>query len=157
MTPNDRTRPIGGLAAAPCRRGLIMTLRKILAVDDDPDARSLLAIALSTIGGFDARICGSAQDAMATLDEFSPDLILLDDRMPGTDGEQALRMFRGRSDGCTLPCIFLTAMSHPKNVERLSALGAISVVRKPFDPMTLGDQIRETYRQAIPSAEVKRT
>lgn len=126
-----------------------MILSKILVVDDDPDARNLLDIALSTVAGFEVLVCSSAREADAAIDGFGPDLVLLDDRMPGADGAKTLELLRERTANPALPVIFLTAMADQRNIERLSASGAICVVRKPFDPLTLGAELHEIYRRAV--------
>ena len=119
-----------------------MTRQKILCVDDDPDTRNLLTIALSTVAGFDALVCGSAREAIAALPGFRPDLVLLDDRMPGAGGAETMELLKEQVHGRDVPVVFLTAMADRRNIERLSALGARAVLTKPFDPMTLGEEIR---------------
>jgi len=124
-----------------------MALQRILCVDDDPDVRTLLEIGLSLVAGFDVVTCGSAREAAGAIEEFAPDLVILDDRMPITGGERTMKILQERSGLNDIPTIFLTALARPEDVDRLSACGAIAVISKPFDPMTLGDEIRRTYKQ----------
>jgi CheY-like chemotaxis protein len=72
-----------------------------------------------------------------------PDVILLDVVMPQMDGPSTLARIRTMSDHEHIPVIFMTARTQPQERSRYLALGAIGVISKPFDPMTLGQQIRD--------------
>ncbi|NWO05147.1 MAG: response regulator [Alteromonadaceae bacterium] len=117
-------------------------LNRILYVEDDPDIRAVAELALVDVGGFETCLCESGQQALAQIDDFEPDLVLLDVMMPGMDGPQTLQALRNRPEGLKVPAVFMTARLQPSEVEEYRAMGAIGVIPKPFDPMTLGDQIR---------------
>ncbi|PPK52576.1 response regulator [Marinobacter persicus] len=116
---------------------------RVLYVEDDPDIRAVAELALVDVAGFEARLCESGQQALEQVDDFHPDLVLLDVMMPGMDGPETLRALQERPGGLPVPAVFMTARLQPEEIEEYRAMGAIGVIPKPFDPMTLGDQIRE--------------
>lgn len=118
-------------------------VNRVLYVEDDPDIRAVAELALVDVGGFEALVCESGQQALAQVDDFNPDLILLDVMMPGMDGPETLQALKERPAGLPAPAVFMTARLQPAEVAEYRAMGAIGVIPKPFDPMTLGDQIRE--------------
>ena len=118
-------------------------VNRILYVEDDPDIRAVAELALVDVAGFEALLCDSGREALAEIDDFAPDLVLLDVMMPGMDGPQTLQALQERPGGLSVPTVFMTARLQPSEVEEYQAMGAIGVIPKPFDPMTLGDQIRD--------------
>ncbi len=74
-------------------------------------------------------------------------MIILDYRMPEMNGEEVLTALRETKIGRDLPVIFMTASLMPKHVGRLRELGALDVLAKPFDPITLADQVKEIWRK----------
>ena len=74
-----------------------------------------------------------------------PQLILLDVMMPGMDGPQTLTELRKLSCMKGVPIVFMTAKAQTQEVAAYRDLGAAGVIIKPFDPMTLSDQIREIW------------
>jgi two-component system OmpR family response regulator len=121
------------------------SLNRILLVEDDPDIQTVTSLALASFGGFDVRICGSAQEAVACAEQFRPDLILLDVMMPGMDGLAALMALRSIPATADVPIVFLTARVQPQEVERYRELGSIAVIPKPFEPTALADTIRAIW------------
>jgi CheY-like chemotaxis protein len=71
----------------------------------------------------------------------TPDLILVDMMMPGMDGMAALAELRASEELKHVPVIFMTAKVQKGEVERYLLAGALGVVSKPFDPMTLPKEI----------------
>ena len=122
-----------------------MTLQKILLVEDEPDIRAVAQLALEAIGGFTVRLCEGGEAALAALPEFAPDLVLLDVMMPGMDGPATLAALRALPQGGDVPVIFMTAKVQQAEIEGYRRLGAIGVVAKPFDPMTLADTLRRLW------------
>jgi CheY-like chemotaxis protein len=119
-----------------------MPIREILLVDDEADIRTIAWISLTRIGGWNARVASSGAEALAMAREQRPDLVLLDVMMPELDGPETLRRLRampGRSD---VPVIFLTAKAMAHDDVRLRGLGAVGVLTKPFDPLTLPQQVQ---------------
>src|SRR4051794_27312982 len=85
------------------------TLRRILFVEDDPDIQTVARMALEALGGFTVLACNSGAEALAKVDGFVPDLVLLDVMMPGMDGPTTLEALRKRSTCREVPVVFMTA------------------------------------------------
>lgn len=119
----------------------IPPLHRILFVEDDPDIQMIAQLALESIGGFQVCACSSGAEALARAPAFAPDLILLDVMMPAMDGPETLGRLRAMSATATTPVIFMTAKVQRHEVSQYLALGAIDVIAKPFDPMTLAAAI----------------
>jgi CheY-like chemotaxis protein len=123
-------------------------LRRILYVEDDPDIRTVAELSLETLGGFELLLCESGEQAVAGAEAFQPDLILLDVMMPGMDGPATLTALRNIDSIATLPFVFMTAKVQAAEINEYKAMGAADVIPKPFDPMTLPDQIFAIWRKA---------
>ncbi len=123
----------------------MMKLQRILYVEDEPDIQVVAKLALEMVGGFQVMICSDGQQALDTVDSFAPDLILLDVMMPGMDGPTTLQNLRANPATASIPVIFLTAKVQPNEVAQYQALGALNVIAKPFDPMTLAAQVQKIW------------
>lgn len=121
-------------------------LQKILYVEDEPDIQTVAAMALESLGGFELLICSSGDEALAKAPSFAPDMILLDVMMPGMDGPTLLKALRSMPKLTSTPVVFMTAKVQPQELAHYRSLGALDVIHKPFDPMTLTDQVRDIWR-----------
>jgi len=121
-------------------------LSRILYVEDEPDIQQVARMALEMVGGYTVHVCSSGQEAVDTAAEFAPDLILLDVMMPGMDGPTTLKALREISSLALTPVAFMTAKVQPNEIQEYIDLGAISVIPKPFDPMTLSAQVAEVWQ-----------
>jgi len=117
-------------------------MTRILYVDDDSDIREVALMALELDGGLEVRACASGADALVEAPIFKPALILLDVMMPQMDGPTTLAGLRADPRTADIAVVFITARTQTAEVERLKTLGALGVIPKPFDPMTLADQAR---------------
>jgi CheY-like chemotaxis protein len=124
---------------------------RILHVDDQPDIRGIVKLALGKLGGFNVLSCSSGEDALAAAPGFAPELLLIDMNMPGMDGMALLTRFR--EAGVGVPAIFFTARINPSDLERYRAAGAIGTLSKPFDPLKLGRQITQIWMENHPAQE----
>jgi CheY-like chemotaxis protein len=121
---------------------------KIMYVDDEEDIRTVVEFALEDEEDFELKFCSSGQEALDAVDEYRPDLILLDVMMPAMDGPTTMRMLYETKGMAQVPVAFVTAKVHPAEVATLMDLGAIAVIAKPFDPMLLADQVRELLERS---------
>jgi CheY-like chemotaxis protein len=120
-------------------------LRRILFVEDDPDIQVVATLALESLGGFTVLACGSGAEALARFDELAPDLVLLDVMMPGMDGPATLAALRRRYGG-GVPVVFMTARVQAHEIAQYREMGAVDVIAKPFDPMTLAATVQAIWR-----------
>jgi two-component system, OmpR family, response regulator len=120
-------------------------LHRILYVEDEPDIQEIARLALETVGGLEVRICGSGQEALEVAEEYDPDLILLDVMMPGMDGPTTLAALREIPSLANKPMVFMTAKVQPHEVRHYHEIGAMEVIAKPFNPMTLAAQVRAVW------------
>jgi two-component system, OmpR family, response regulator len=119
------------------------TALTVLHVDDEDDIREVAAFALELDPGVSLISAASGEAAMSALDGgLRPDVILLDVMMPQLDGPGTLARLRERPDHQQTPVIFMTARAQSGEVEHYRALGALDVIIKPFDPMTLAKDVR---------------
>ena len=123
-------------------------LKRILYVEDEPDIQAVAKLALEAIGGFTVEICSSGQEALDKAPSWAPQLILMDVMMPGMDGPSTLKKMREIPSLSATPVIFMTAKVQPPEVQEYKAIGALDVIPKPFDPMTLAAHVSRIWAQA---------
>lgn len=120
-------------------------LSRILYVEDEPDIQMVARLALETVGGFTVEVCSSGSEALGKIAAFRPQLILLDVMMPGMDGPTTLGKLRELPEFAATPVIFMTAKVQPGEVASYKLLGAVDVIPKPFDPMSLASTVQDIW------------
>lgn len=123
-------------------------LERILYVEDEPDIQAVAKLALEAVGGFTVEICSSGQEALDKAPSWAPQLILMDVMMPGMDGPSTYRKIREIPSLCNTPVIFMTAKVQPSEMLEYEAMGALGVIPKPFDPMTLASNVNAVWARA---------
>lgn len=119
---------------------------QLLHVDDDESIRALIEMAFSLAAEGEVRSAASGAAALEMLESgYRPDVMLLDVMMPEMDGPGVLGRVRALPGHGKTPVIFMTARARTQEHERLMAMGAIGVVTKPFDPLTLASVIRSMF------------
>ena len=120
---------------------------RVLIVDDDADTVGLLSAAMRQIG-FTPLVAADGYEALALARRHRPDLILLDLRLPGMDGYEAVTHLKRDAVTQTIPIVAISA--HAANAEeerkRLIALGAVSFLPKPFAIGELLDEIEAALK-----------
>ncbi|HET9488939.1 MAG TPA: ATP-binding protein [Methylomirabilota bacterium] len=108
---------------------------QVLVVDDDPDAVEL-AMAILTGAGAVVRTCGTAREALATLQQWRPDVLVSDIEMPGEDGYTLIRKVRALDPdrGGKTPAVALTAYGRTQDRMLSLTAGYNMHVPKPVDP-----------------------
>jgi len=126
-------------------------LKRILHVDDDDDIRVIIKLALETVGSFEVHQFASGEAAVHGAEGLDPQLLLLDVMMPDMSGEDVWRALTARPELKGLPTVFLTAKAEDSFSEELLKKGALAVITKPVDPMTIASQIEEIWNQSAES------
>ncbi|NUR56520.1 MAG: response regulator [Acidobacteria bacterium] len=103
-------------------------MTSVLVVEDDPDARELLRTALAA-EGYEVRTAANGADALASLRQERPCIILLDLMMPVMDGWAFRREQVNDPDLSSIPVLCITAVFDPEHVARQLGLRCI---RKPY-------------------------
>ncbi len=120
-------------------------LQRVLYVEDEPDIQAVAKLALEVVGELTVQVCSNGDEALAKAVDFDAQLLLLDVMMPGMDGPTTLGKLRELSAYAETPAIFMTAKVQPSEVAHLKSLGAIEVIAKPFDPMSLATTLKRLY------------
>lgn len=123
----------------------MIELKNIMHIEDDPSIQQVAKIALEAVGGFTVHSCSSGKQALADFANVQPQLILLDVMMPGMDGPTTLQQLKQQFDLSAIPIVFMTAKVQSSEIASYKALGAVEVVVKPFDPMTLSSQLEQIW------------
>jgi DNA-binding response OmpR family regulator len=111
-------------------------MAKILIAEDEPDILELVAITLSTLGGFQVIKAKNGVEAVELAQAEAPDLILMDVRMP----HMKLKETPATRD---IPIAFLSAKGQEQEIEQGLKAGAEEYILKPFAPEVLLDKVRE--------------
>jgi len=124
---------------------------KVLAVDDEPDARDLLALVLEQCGAA-VTTCGSAAEALEELERETPDILVSDIGMPGEDGYSLIRKVRAldADRGGRIPAVALTAYARAEDRMQALSAGYSMHVPKPVEPAELAVVIASLTRRARP-------
>jgi signal transduction histidine kinase/ActR/RegA family two-component response regulator len=125
---------------------------RVLVVDDEPDARELLAVVLETCG-METRVAASAVEALKELESYTPNVIISDIGMPETDGYSLIRSVRtlAADDKKDIPAIALTAFARSEDRSRALVGGFNLHMAKPVEPtalVTAVANLARTNRQA---------
>lgn len=116
--------------------------RTLLLIDDDDDIREIAQLSLELGAGWNVITAASGVEGLKIAREKHPDAILLDVMMPVLDGPATLAKLREDESTKSIPVVFLTAKARPAERDRLAGLDVAGVLAKPFDPMTLADQLK---------------
>lgn len=121
---------------------------RVLYVDDDPDIREIAALSLGLDPDLQVETLGSGAEAVLRAKAGGLDLILLDVMMPVMDGRTTFAALRALGMEPPVPVAFVTARTQAHEIEQFRALGAVGVIAKPFDPMTLAQEVRALHTAA---------
>jgi CheY-like chemotaxis protein len=130
----------------------VKELQRITYVEDEPHIREIVQLALEELGGFTLHVCESGPEALDTAPIFHPDLVLLDVMMPGMNGIQTFRSLKEMPQLLDTPIVFVTAKAQKHEIQQYKTLGAVDVIPKPFNPITLPADIQAIWKrtQAMP-------
>jgi|AntRauTorcE11897_2_1112592.scaffolds.fasta_scaffold02513_3 CheY-like chemotaxis protein len=120
----------------------MQTPTRILCVEDDLDIQLLLQLALGKLGGFEVMLAASGEEALQKLEDFLPDLLLLDLMLPGMNGLELFERVRQLPEFTQLPGLLMTARVAPQVPEEWQQPGILGVLTKPFNPTSLADEVR---------------
>nr|WP_127903558.1 response regulator [Solirhodobacter olei] len=123
-----------------------MRAPRILHVDDDTDILEVANLALELVGGLTVAQSASGAEALRQAPGFLPDVFLLDYMMPGMTGAELLAELRKIPLFKATPAIFLTAVDDGEVIQRLREAGAVEIIPKPFDAMTLASQVTAIWK-----------
>ena len=120
-----------------------MPTRRILIIDDEDDIREVAALSLESVAGWQVTTASSGAEGMRLAAAEVPDAILMDVMMPAMDGPTPFREMQKLPELASIPVILLTAKVQGVDQRRFAGLGVTAVLFKPFDPLTLAEQMSE--------------
>lgn len=118
-------------------------MRRILIIDDEDDIREVAALSLESIAGWNVQAASSGRAGIEAAKTAHPDAILMDVMMPEMDGPTTFREMQTIPEIAHIPVILLTAKVQGVDQRRFAGLGVAAVLFKPFDPLTLAEQISD--------------
>ena len=116
-------------------------MRRILIIDDEDDIREIAALSLESVAGWQVYTASSGAEGMRVAAAELPDAILMDVMMPAMDGPTTFREMQKMPNLAGIPVILLTAKVQGVDQRRFAGLGVTAVLFKPFDPLTLAEQM----------------
>ncbi|HJS76658.1 MAG TPA: response regulator [Burkholderiales bacterium] len=120
-------------------------LNRICYVEDDEDIQRIVRMSLERVGKMTVAVVGDPTQAIETMAEFRPDLVMLDWMMPVMDGPTLFRQMKLRPETSSLPVVFITARASQRDLDDLKNLGAAGTISKPFSPKDLPEQLRAIW------------
>jgi two-component system OmpR family response regulator len=123
---------------------------RVLVVDDEPNISALLSATLRLVA-FDVRVADSGHGALVAVEEFEPDLVVLDVMLPDLDGFEVARRLRAAGQG--VPVLFLTARDALEDRILGLTAGGDDYVTKPFSLEEVVLRIRAILRRSRPEAD----
>ncbi len=105
--------------------------KKVLIVDDEPNIVTSLEF-LMTRSGYEVKVARNGEEALALVETFMPDLVLLDVMMPQRSGYEVCQKMRSRADWRHIRIVMLSAKGREAEVSKGLSVGADAYVTKPF-------------------------
>lgn len=121
-------------------------MAKILIAEDEPDIRDLIAFTLR-FAGHEVVAVANGLEALSSITQEMPDLVLLDVRMPQMTGYEACRKIKADPVTKDIPVIFLSAKGQDSEIREGFEAGAYEYLLKPFGPDELAKRIRELLEE----------
>lgn len=108
---------------------------RVLIVDDNEDCSCVLKFVLEDYQA-QTKVAGSVDEAIEAIEEWKPDVVISDIRMPGKDGYSLVRSIRNKEafEGGFLPAVALTSYAYSEDCSEAFNAGFQSLIRKPFEP-----------------------
>ena len=114
---------------------------KILLAEDDLSIRTIAKLTLQKVGGHDVTGVEDGDQALEKARTEKFDLIILDGMMPRLDGFETCKQLKADEQTKDIPVIFMTAKVQKQEVEAYLRMGALGVITKPFNPLTIAQDI----------------
>jgi CheY-like chemotaxis protein len=118
-------------------------MRRILIIDDEDDIREVAALSLEATAGWTILTASSGAAGIELATAEQPDAILMDVMMPGVDGPTTFGHMQQIPAISHIPVLLLTAKVQGVDQRRFAGLGLAGILFKPFDPLTLAQQISD--------------
>jgi CheY-like chemotaxis protein len=115
--------------------------KRILVIDDEDDIREIAQIGLEMVGHWQVYAANSGHDGLTKAKAEQPDVILLDVMMPDMDGPATFHKLQADPETLHIPVILLTAKVQSTDRRQFTDLGVKGVIAKPFDPLTLAEEV----------------
>jgi CheY-like chemotaxis protein len=112
-------------------------------IDDEDHIREVASLSLEMTKGWTVTTASGGAEGLTLAGSCAPDAILLDVMMPDMDGPSTFRALQLQEATKSIPVVFMTAKVQAADRLRLMQLGVRGIIAKPFDPITLGEQINE--------------
>jgi DNA-binding response OmpR family regulator len=125
-----------------------MEIRTVLLAEDDPHIRRVSEVALRR-DGFQVSSVGDGPEVLQLLEDHPFDVVVLDGMMPTLDGIEVCRRIKKNPRTAQVPVIMLSARTQVSDEAAGHDAGAIGYIRKPFDALTLGAEIRRLCTLAV--------
>ena len=126
---------------------MVAESRRILVVEDEADVARLLYARLRS-RGYEVLIADEGRSALASAQEFRPDLVILDLMLPDTDGYRVSEELRRRMSSCMVPILMLTARTEAADKLHGFSAGADAYLTKPYDAVELLATVRRLLDDA---------
>jgi CheY-like chemotaxis protein len=128
-----------------------MKIENVLLIDDDENVQTIAQIGLEDMPDWTVHLAGSGILGLELARSVRPDVILLDMMMPVMDGRMVLAKLREDPETAAIPVIFITGKVQSHDLDSYVALGVVGVLMKPFDPLTLSQEIMRMLTAHIAS------
>lgn len=115
-------------------------MKKVLVIDDDPDILDAVQMVLQT-GKYETSVTTKGEEIYEKINEYRPDLIILDALLSGKDGRILCKNLKSDSTTKNIPIIMISA--HPTAKEATKDCGADSFVAKPFTVVELLEEVKK--------------
>ena len=118
--------------------------KRILLIDDEDHIREVTQTSLEALGGWEVTAASSGAEGIEAALAMHPDAVLLDVMMPEMDGPTTFRNLRADPRTNDIPVLLLTAKVQSADRQWFADLGVNGVLTKPFDPLTLAEEVADS-------------